>query len=247
MMNQISRSNVGTLDLNEERINKLFGVDYIKLDTQSIYEHLPIFQNKLGKIESMKSKVLNTEFGQPVDQGTTQEETKGGPQPLQMLVNYSDFDVKFGQFDTDILFSYTQNIKFMIEGGEELLYDEIKMITTLDVEAENDVVFVRVLNNKIDSRNNERKNLPVRNKMDMTTNEYREFLSTFGFTMNYMKKWLNEVIFRDGIKFPYKPDQLLTTLAFLEGSMHVMLRVDPNAAVFFEKEFWKSSEDFKKV
>jgi hypothetical protein len=201
MMNQISRSRVGTLDLNEERMNTLFGVDYIKLDTQSIYEHLPIFQNKIGKIDILNSMKANTNIGHPINQVTqeAQASTKGGPQPLQMLVNFSDFDVKFGQFDTDILFSYTQNIKFMIEGGQELLYDEIKMITTLDVEAENDVVFVKVLNNKIDSRNNVRKNLPVRNTMDMTTNEYREFLSTFGFTMNYMKKWLNEVVFRDGI------------------------------------------------
>jgi hypothetical protein len=33
ILNQISRSKIGTLDLNEERMNTLFGVDYIKLDS----------------------------------------------------------------------------------------------------------------------------------------------------------------------------------------------------------------------
>jgi len=47
------------------------------------------------------------------------------------------------------------------------------------------------------------RNLPVRNSMDMTTNEYRQFLATFGFTNNFMKKYLNHQIFKDGVKFPY--------------------------------------------
>ena len=70
MLNQFAKSKLGVLDLNEERINKLFGVDYIKLDTQSIYEHLPIFQNKLGQ-----------------DAKAT---------PLHVMITYSNINLVFG-------------------------------------------------------------------------------------------------------------------------------------------------------
>lgn len=48
-LNQVAKSKIGKLDLNESKFNALFMTNGIKLDTQSIYEHLPIFQNKLGQ------------------------------------------------------------------------------------------------------------------------------------------------------------------------------------------------------
>lgn len=49
MLNQVAKSKIGKLDLNESRFNSLFLTSGVKLDSQSIYEHLPIFQNKLGQ------------------------------------------------------------------------------------------------------------------------------------------------------------------------------------------------------
>ena len=48
-LSQLAKSNIGKISLNEDRFNDLFWTDGIKLDTQSIYEHLPLFQNKLGQ------------------------------------------------------------------------------------------------------------------------------------------------------------------------------------------------------
>jgi hypothetical protein len=48
--------------------------------------------------------------------------------------------------------------------------------------------------------------MPIRNSMNMNSNDYREFVSTFGFTMNWMKKWLNEVVWANGMYFPYSPE-----------------------------------------
>lgn len=216
-LNQLAKSSIGQIELDEERFNQLFGTLNVQLNTQSIYEHLPIFQNKLGQ--------------------------NSQPMPLKLKISYSNVEVMFGQFDVDMILKYKLNIAFLIDGGRELLYDEISMITSADVESKNDIVYIKMLNNKIDARAH-RKSMPVRNDMNMTQNEYREFLSTWGFTMSFMKKWMNEVVFRDGIRFPFKMEELDTELEFQEKSMHIMLEVNSKAADFFEKEFWTSKEDW---
>ena len=115
-----------------------------------------------------------------------------------------DVKVLFGQFDTDMIFEYTLCMSWFDSKKLELMYDELKMISSMDMEAENDIMFIKLLNHKldIDSKFGQRSQ-PIMNNMELTENEYREFLSTYGFTMNYLKKWLNDVYFRDGVFFPY--------------------------------------------
>lgn len=50
----MARSPIGTLVLDESRMNQLFGRTDIKLDTTSIAEHIPIFQDKIGKNKPLK-------------------------------------------------------------------------------------------------------------------------------------------------------------------------------------------------
>jgi len=79
-------------------------------------------------------------------------------------MTFSNIVVLFGQFDTDAVIEYTLNIEFNIEGGQELLYDEIHMITSADIESENDVVLIKILNNKIDTDPKwGKKTMPTRN------------------------------------------------------------------------------------
>jgi hypothetical protein len=130
-------------------------------------------------------------------------------------MSFSNIEVLFGQFDTDVILKYKLHIAFSIEGGKELLYDEIDMITSADIEARNDIGFIKMLNNKINGHSN-RKKLPMRNSMDIKPSEYREFMSTFGFTMNFMKKWMNEVVLRRGLRFPFKMEELETELKFMD-------------------------------
>lgn len=140
------------------------------------------------------------------------------------MLHYSDIDVLFGQYDTDVIIKYTMHLSFRIENGKELLYDEIPMITSLNVQSSNDIVYIKVLNNKIDNKNHRSKK-PMRGEMILSPVEYREFISTFGFTMNYMKKWLNQVVFRQGLKFPFRMEELETQLKFQEQSMHILIDV----------------------
>jgi len=106
ILNQYAKSRIGVFDLNEERWNKLFNVKGLKLDTNSIAEHLPIFQQKLG--------------------GATAK-----PQDLRLVINYKDITCFFGQFDSDVLLTYTMQISFSSElEGTELLYDELHLVVS---------------------------------------------------------------------------------------------------------------------
>ena len=66
-------------------------------------------------------------------------------------MTYSNVEVLIGKYDTDLLMKYTLHISFSIEGGRELLYDEITMVTSLNMDMRKDVVFIKVLNNKINA------------------------------------------------------------------------------------------------
>lgn len=72
----------------------------------------------------------------------------------------------------------------------------------------------------------------------MSENQYREFLSTFGFTMNEIKKWFNDVVLIDGVDFPYSIDEIDSRIKFAEKTMHIFIEVEDNAGQFFEEEFW---------
>jgi hypothetical protein len=60
----------------------------------------------------------------------------------------------------------------------------------------------------------------------LSENQYREFLSTFGFTMNEIKKWANDVILIDGVDFPYTIDEIYSKVKFTEKTMHVFIEVE---------------------
>jgi hypothetical protein len=85
----------------------------------------------------------------------------------------------------------------------------------MNMNATDDILFITLLNHKLNVNNKfGQKDVPMRNSMSLTANEYREFLSTFGFTNNYMKKWMNDVIFRNGVRFPYNMKEIYTTIKF---------------------------------
>jgi hypothetical protein len=133
--------------------------------------------------------------------------------------------VLLGQQDTDMILRYNMHLWISIDGGRELLYDEVMMVTAVDVESKNDVLFVKIINNKISSQMG-RKLMPLRNSMEMTPADYREFISTLGFTTNFMKKWLNDVVLRAGLKMPFKMDEIETEVQFQDKSMHIMMEVN---------------------
>lgn len=212
ILNTMASSPIGFLDLNTETLSTLLNLDDFIFNSTTIAQQIPIFQEKLGD-----------------------------DIPIQLTLSYKDVNVIFGQYDTDMILEYTAQMRFHEYGssGTELMYDEVKMIMSMDMTADDDILYVKLLNLKLDIDNRfGQRSAPIRDGMDLTENEYREFLSTYGFAMNYIKKWMNDVYLREGIYFPYGVDEFYTTVNFKEQSMHILLEVEENAEEYFEDNYW---------
>jgi len=159
---------------------------------------------------------------------------------LKINTEYKNINVMLGQFDVDTIIEYTLCITFSLDQAKpkELLYDELKMVTSFNTKIDNDVAFITILNNKLDLPKKSSKTEPIRNSMKMSKNEYREFLSTFGFTMNFMKKWMNDVTLRGGVKLPYTMEEVYTSIDFSTKAAHIFLEVEDKADQALERGFW---------
>ena len=107
----------------------------------------------------------------------------------------------------------------------------------MNMEILNDIAFIKILKNNLDLKRFTQKE-PIKNSLKLTANEYREFLSTFGFTMNFMKKWMNDVTLREGVWLPFSMKEIQMGLKFQEKSAHIMLELEKSAEKAFEREFW---------
>jgi hypothetical protein len=93
------------------------------------------------------------------------------------------------------------------------MYDELSMMASLNVELADDVFYAHI--EKLALNIHEKygqKSHPKENNIGMTENEYKTFLNEFSLTLNYIKKYYNDVIFRGGVDFPYDVEEFYTTL-----------------------------------
>jgi len=139
---------------------------------------------------------------------------------------------------------FTLEIQFSEDGedGKEVLYDELKILTSLDVEVLKDIAFPHFVTLKLDLDKKFSKAKPKRTSLTLTERDYRKFLSTFGLSLMEVKTLLNDVVMINGVAFPYNVEEIYTTVDFLDKSMHVFMEVEDSAAEFFEKEWWDDKE-----
>ena len=89
-------------------------------------------------------------------------------------------------------------------GLAKILNDEVRMITSLNMETEADIMYIDINSHKLDLSNKyTQRSKPIENQMDLTENEYREFLSTFSLSLNWIKNFMQNEFFNGGIFFPY--------------------------------------------
>lgn len=91
--------------------------------TTSLGKHFPILEKKLGRNK-----------------------------PLIGHVQFKDINVIFGSYDTDVIASYTVCFSLsqvMGSQAREIIYDELKMVTSAKVHAENDQLYINLLKNKL--------------------------------------------------------------------------------------------------
>ena len=121
-----------------------------------------------------------------------------------------------------------------------MLYDELKVITSIDVEILKDIAFPYIVNLKLDIDKKFSKAKPTRTSLDLDKRDYKKFLTTFGLTLMEVKTLLNDVVMIDGVAFPFSVDEIFTTVGFFDkdNSMHIFMEIEDSAAEFFEKEWW---------
>jgi hypothetical protein len=215
MINSVIQSPIGQVYLNKESINNLFKlkVTTLEFDSTSLAHQLPIFESKIGKNK-----------------------------PLKMDLSFKDVEVLIGQYDSHLIFTYNMGICFKLDGVHNakcLIKDTIPMVTALNMEADDDILMIKILNLNYDFKDKSYiKKLPQQNTMKMTKEDYKEFISTFGFWLKHLKKWLNDEILTEGIFFPWGVDEFKTSLNFKEKQMHIMLEVEEDADAFFEDNYW---------
>ena len=83
------------------------------------------------------------------------------------------------------------------------------MISTAKVAQKMDRLYIELLTNKLNLDTKFRQSdLPKVNGMKLVAEEYREFISSFGGWMAYLRKWFNFSVFKNGIKLPFGSTEL---------------------------------------
>ena len=187
-------------------------MDDTVLDTTQLKKHVKLFYEKLGP-----------------------------DVPLKVDVSFKDIKVFFGQTDYDIAVDYTMCMSWRTDllGSPELMHDCLEFSTSLNIQTDNDVIHANVIENKLvlDRRGGNR-DRPKRNSMDVTPNEYREFLEDMSFTTTEIKKWMNDVVLRGGnAHMPYNMKEFQTWFKFESQKVHIMIDVEDEAYQVLEKEF----------
>jgi len=118
-LDALFRSPIGLLHVSTDRLNRMFEIypnlPRMVMDSTTVGQYMPLFTEKLGK-----------------------------GKPLHAWLQFKNIDVKFGQYDTDIILSYTACLRFREDTGatketkakgtvadlKDLFYDELPIVTT---------------------------------------------------------------------------------------------------------------------
>lgn len=208
-------------------MNEFFGANDLRFDTSSMKRDMPILHKKLGENK-----------------------------PLTFILSFRDMKVGFAQGDKDVTLEMVARISIYYDHADplaakknlpkhELFYDEFPVVASGKVECINDVFKSEIdqLQLNIDKKYGQR-DQPKRNNMDLTTNEYKEMLGQLQFTFNFWRKYLNDVLLRDGTRFPYNMKEFDTTVKFKNHAMYFLFEVEPTAFKELPKEEWY--EDLEK-
>lgn len=116
------------------------------------------------------------------------------------------------------------------------MLDELKMMAVFDIEMEDDIVFVQIhsLQLSIHERYGTR-DYPMHSSFPITPNEYKSFISDFSLMLVSQKEYLNDVVLRGGLPFPYDTEEFYTTVQFREGAMYLINVVEEEYATYKEE------------
>jgi len=141
-LDALARSPIGNIHVSTDRLNRMFemfpGLPKFVMDSTTVGKFLPLFSEKLGK-----------------------------GMPLHAWLRFKDIDMKFGEYDTDLIMSYTVGLRFREDTGatketkykgtvpdlKDLFYDELRVVTTFSMKIEDDILYAQILSHKLDNGN----------------------------------------------------------------------------------------------
>ena len=83
------------------------------------------------------------------------------------------------------------------------MYDEFRMMTTMKMDVTGDKMIAKFLNHKLDiDKMASKRSGPMVDNLKITEEEYREFLTTYSFSLNLKKTEMNQFL-EKGLDFPY--------------------------------------------
>jgi len=90
----------------------------------------------------------------------------GAKKPLHLDLGFKEITVLYGQYDTNVILEYTVCLDFKPDdpgsykegkktdnhhgNAETVFYDELHLITTLEVDVKNDLMNLKILQHKLD-------------------------------------------------------------------------------------------------
>ena len=155
----------------------------------------------------------------------------GPNKPLHVNLTFRDFRIAFGKMDANILLNYTMGMHVAVDGiGHEgvVFIDEFPILTTANVILDDDVAYISMLEHRlnIDPLHAHPDQPSYWYKGEIPSDDYREFVSSFGFYLNYLRKYLNQVYFKNGLQLPFDSKEIYTSVAFTDMAMHVFLDLE---------------------
>ena len=117
-----------------------------------------------------------------------------------MDLSFKEITVLYGQYDTNVIVEYTVCLDFKPDdpasykkgkptddkkgNSETVFYDELHLISTFEIDVKDDLMQIKILQHKLDMQKYSQTTQPMKSSLGVTENEYREFLQSFGFTLN---------------------------------------------------------------
>ena len=125
------------------------------------------------------------------------------------------------------------------------MYDEYRVVTAFDLNTESEVMHINLKqHNLIQDRMHSNSLMPKRHAMNITEDDYQEYLDDLSFSMSEFKKWMNDVVLRgDRVIFPYHMNEFETSVKFSDEQMRIMIEIEDLAYKWLEHEFWLPGDE----
>lgn len=145
----------------------------------------------------------------------------GDDVPLEILLGFDDVEVGFHEtYGIDVASEFMLKFRVVAYPNDrskykELLYDKFGFTTSFNLEMEDDKIYGKILASNVNAQYHfDRENLPIRNSMNMTESDYKEFLNDLQFSINTAKRFYNDVVLRHGYENPLKLEDFETRIHF---------------------------------